>query len=166
MLLVPEGAFPVQGNNSNLITRIHLKECIIDQEGLIQRIRLLIGTGILLPNTVPLSSLCDLRLKLFFFFTSPFVGGQWARGVCRVLEPLSVVTSIRIYVQVSVNCHNKTSGYMLVTASGSSGFSRWGSEKQFKLFPFKKNKHGFCVISGYFSGPTGMPRSLALRLHP
>lgn len=59
---MPKGAFPVQGNNSNLITWIHLKECIIDQEGLIQRIRLLIGTRILLPNTVPLSSPCDLSL--------------------------------------------------------------------------------------------------------
>lgn len=27
---------------------------------------------------------------------------------------------------------------MLVTASGSSSFSRWGSEKQFKLFSVKK----------------------------
>lgn len=107
MFLVPKGAFPVQGNNSNLITWIHLKEWIIDQEGLIQRIMLLIGTRILLPNTVPLSSLCDLSLNpSFSFITSALVEGEWETGVCRVVVHLSLDTSMRIYVQASVNCHN------------------------------------------------------------
>lgn len=58
---MPKGAFPFQGNNSNLITWIHSKEWAIDQGGLIKWTRLLIRTRIFLPNTVSLSSVCDLN---------------------------------------------------------------------------------------------------------
>lgn len=45
--------------------------------------------------------------------------GEWDRGVCGVVVHLPVVTSMRIYTQASVNCHNKTSAFMSVTSSGA-----------------------------------------------
>lgn len=63
---MPKDAFPFQGNNSNLITWIHSKEWVIDQGGLIKWIRLLIWTRIFLPNTVSLSSVCDLSSNIHF----------------------------------------------------------------------------------------------------
>lgn len=63
---MPKGAFPFQGNNSNIITWIHSKEWVIDQGSLIKWITLLIWTRIFLPNTVTLSSAGDLSSNAHF----------------------------------------------------------------------------------------------------